>query len=259
MSTSLCLSPSSIHSNSDSLFCPQSDRSIPLEKRTDLLGHLIRLLSSILLPNTAYGVGELLYNLCNRDAATLSLQIGYGNACGFLQNRGELIPPPAANYPASSSSSSSTATGTGVGTKEKVKATEKEKEKGKGKGKEKTPSTSLRLASATAPATAPINPITGTYETPPDPDLVEMTPEEKEREAERLYVLFDRLEKSGVMEVANPVKTAKEAGRMQETKEEEEERRRELEREEEEDERAVEEELRAYRARKMGRNKVAEQ
>lgn len=41
----------------------------------------------------------------------------------------------------------------------------------------------------------------------------EMTDEEKEREAEKLFVLFERLEKSGGME--NPIKKAMREGKME--------------------------------------------
>ena len=57
-----------------------------------------------------------------------------------------------------------------------------------------------------------INPITGTYEQPARP-MPEMTQEEKEREAEKLFTLFDRLEKAGGME--NPIKTALHAGKLE--------------------------------------------
>jgi hypothetical protein len=47
-----------------------------------------------------------------------------------------------------------------------------------------------------------INPITGTYyDDAISQELANMTDEEKEREAERLFVLFDRLNKTGVMKV----------------------------------------------------------
>ena len=54
---------------------------------------------------------------------------------------------------------------------------------------------------------AQINPITGAIqEERPD---IDMTEEEREREAERLFVLIDRLERSGaVPQEANPVRRA---------------------------------------------------
>lgn len=62
-----------------------------------------------------------------------------------------------------------------------------------------------------------INPITGQRleaETPVT--MPEMTDEEKEREAERLYVLFERLRATGVVDVENPVTAAQQAGRFEE-------------------------------------------
>lgn len=59
-----------------------------------------------------------------------------------------------------------------------------------------------------------VNPITGQrrdMELQPDKEM-EMTDEEKEREAERLFVLFERLKATGVVDVKNPVELAREQG-----------------------------------------------
>ena len=135
--------------------------------------------------------GELLFVVCDSDgmsflllrstciwedtyeivlvitATVMSSQIGYGNAAGYLFNRGILSAPP----PALTTSSG-----------------------------------------ATEVLDPSINPITGMvqHEAPPGP---EMTDEEKEREAERLFVLFERLEKAGGME--NPIKKALHEGRLE--------------------------------------------
>lgn len=61
-------------------------------------------------------------------------------------------------------------------------------------------------------ASAEINPITGMVQRQ-RPPAIEMTDEEKEREAEKLFVLFDRLEKAGGME--NPIKKALHEGRLE--------------------------------------------
>ena len=62
-----------------------------------------------------------------------------------------------------------------------------------------------------------INPITGQRrDMEPEDPLPEMTDEEKEREAERLFVLFDRLKATGVMNVMNPVQQAVDEGRFEE-------------------------------------------
>lgn len=63
----------------------------------------------------------------------------------------------------------------------------------------------------------PVNPITGQRLDREEPvEMPEMTQEEKEREAERLFVLFERLKKTGVMDVKNPVEEAYRSGRIEE-------------------------------------------
>ena len=62
-----------------------------------------------------------------------------------------------------------------------------------------------------------INPITGQRrDMEPVDDGPEMTDEEKEREAERLFVLFERLKATGVVNVMNPVEQAQRGGRIEE-------------------------------------------
>jgi hypothetical protein len=66
---------------------------------------------------------------------------------------------------------------------------------------------------------ADVNPITGQRWAAEDRDAhkgVEMTEEEKEREAERLFVLFERLKATGVVDVKNPVQQAIDEGRFEE-------------------------------------------
>ena len=60
-------------------------------------------------------------------------------------------------------------------------------------------------ASLITPSGIPINPITGTVEQ--EVIQPEMTDEEKELEAEKLFVLFDRLEKTGAIQASqNPIR-----------------------------------------------------
>ena len=62
-----------------------------------------------------------------------------------------------------------------------------------------------------------INPITGQRrDMEPDDGGPEMTDEEKEREAEKLFVLFERLKATGVVNVVNPVEQATRDGRFEE-------------------------------------------
>ena len=63
----------------------------------------------------------------------------------------------------------------------------------------------------------PLNPITGQrLDREPAVELPDMTREEKEREAERLFVLFERLKATGVVNVKNPVDVARDEGRLEE-------------------------------------------
>lgn len=101
-----------------------------------------------------------------------------------------------------------------------------------------------------------VNPITGAYYDTSDKGKegeVQMSEDDKLREAEKLYVLFERMEKTGVMGVENPIKKAQKEGKLvYGDGVEEEERKRE---EEEKEEKEVEDEMRRYRERKK---KVAE-
>lgn len=145
------------------------DRTTSLEGRADCLGRCIRLLASVYYTRLKDAVGEWLFTLCDSDASVLSAQIGYGNAAGYLFNKGILSGPPPP-VPESSRGSSSTS------------------------------------------VPENINPITGMVNREVENDGPEMTDEEKEREAERLFVLFDRLERSGM--VQNPVRQAIQEGKL---------------------------------------------
>ena len=101
---------------------------------------------------------------------------------------------------------------------------------------------------------AAINPITGALD---DPTLLAevnaMTEEEKEREAERLFVLFDRMNKNGAISIDNPVRAAHQTGKLESTAAElnsDAERFQEL---EDEEEMAALAELQRYKERKSRR------
>ncbi|KAK2761057.1 guanine nucleotide exchange factor synembryn [Colletotrichum kahawae] len=62
-----------------------------------------------------------------------------------------------------------------------------------------------------------VNPITGQFiDKEKDVDVPEMTEEEKEREAEKLFVLFERLRRTGIVDIQNPVEQAVRSGRFDE-------------------------------------------
>ncbi|KAI1809580.1 guanine nucleotide exchange factor synembryn-domain-containing protein [Poronia punctata] len=63
----------------------------------------------------------------------------------------------------------------------------------------------------------PVNPVTGQFlDLERHTEESEMTEEEREREAERLLVLFQRLQANGLISVENPLRTAVEQGRFEE-------------------------------------------
>ncbi|KAJ6443069.1 guanine nucleotide exchange factor synembryn [Purpureocillium lavendulum] len=71
-------------------------------------------------------------------------------------------------------------------------------------------------------AQKPVNPITGQFVEKEKPvNEPEMTQEEKEREAERLFVLFERLKRTGLINVQNPVEQAIQEGSFRELKDDE--------------------------------------
>ncbi|EXJ96223.1 hypothetical protein A1O1_01349 [Capronia coronata CBS 617.96] len=77
---------------------------------------------------------------------------------------------------------------------------------------------SAKSQDAGEPSTnTPVNPITGQrIDKEPADDSPKMTREEKEREAERLFVLFERLKSTGVVDVKNPLEQARDEGRFEE-------------------------------------------
>lgn len=109
------------------------------------------------------------------------------------------------------------------------------------------------LDSATAGAqngSARINPITGAVDAPVPTDEPPTTEAEKEREAERLFVLFERLNKNGAISVENPITAAKQSGKFQDSANDEEARIQEIQDDEDEEEREALAELARYKERK---------
>ncbi|RMZ26058.1 hypothetical protein D0859_09877 [Hortaea werneckii] len=159
------------------LLLPQEqDRDQPLGKGETLSARLLRATCAPHLPNLSKNVSGLLFELSDQDANKFVQNIGYGFASGFLMSEG--IP-----VPASATEGSSTSGNGNIG------------------------------------ARADINHVTGqrlnAEDSGPSPSA-DMTEEEKEREAERLFVLFERLKATGVVDIQNPVQQAKDEGRFEE-------------------------------------------
>jgi hypothetical protein len=141
-----------------------------------LSARLLQLSCSPNLPTLRDNISSLLFELSDKDANKFVKNIGYGFAAGFLMNNNMAVSKNAAE------ASSSAHDGDTDGDSE-------------------------------------VNSITGQRWSAEDrqkADLPEMTEEEKEREAERLFVLFERLKATGVVDIKNPVQQAINEGRFEE-------------------------------------------
>ncbi|KAL1304080.1 hypothetical protein AAFC00_000515 [Neodothiora populina] len=159
-----------------------SARSQPLGKDDSLPSRLLRLSASASLLQLHQNISTLLFELSDSDATKFIHNIGYGYAAGFLASNNIDVPQ--------SAMQNGSASGT---------------------------TTSSNVTEINDDSDDDINPITGQRRAAePVDDLPEMTQEEKEREAERLFVLFERLRATGVVDVKNPVQQAMDEGRFEE-------------------------------------------
>jgi hypothetical protein len=159
------------------------DRTVVLESRADTLGRLLRVLTSVYHARLNVTSGELLYALCNHDGP-LSLPLSYPHKLPLTHCL-------------------------------KILATVLISQVGYGnvagflfnKGIVTGPPSSGEASGSADAEGLQINPITGAIQE--ERAEIEMTEEEREQEAEKLFVLFDRLERTGaVPPEANPVRRA---------------------------------------------------
>ena len=61
-----------------------------------------------------------------------------------------------------------------------------------------------------------VDPITGAYRNRVSTELPPMTDAEMEREAEKMFTLFDRMNRNGAINVENPMRAAQQSGRFEE-------------------------------------------
>lgn len=198
----------------------RSPGSTPLEKRWTLSGHLLRLMKASNYPHLSVSAGEVIWNICDRDAGILTREVGYGNVAGLLFSKGIASP----------TESPSSSDGPRI----------------------------EELLDDDAEISPPIarNPMTGLQALEDSvPAGADMTQEEKEREAERLMHLFERMERNPAMKVMeNPMKEMVRSGKMETwEKDAEEKERKRLEMEEEGEEEEALRELAQYKKR-MKRN-----
>ncbi|KAK4147841.1 guanine nucleotide exchange factor synembryn-like protein [Dichotomopilus funicola] len=161
----------------------EQDRVTVLGRADTLPSRLLRNWTNPLTPNFGRAIAHLFFDLSDKSPVRFVENVGYGYASGFLFENNINVPEEALRAQGGSGQGSSSSAG-GANA---------------GRGRRE------------------VNPITGQFlDEERFADLPEMTMEEKEREAERLFVLFERLRQTGVVDVENPVATAMREGRIQE-------------------------------------------
>lgn len=173
------LAPSSVKTHMQSALLPSNEeRTQPLGRSDTLASCLLRLSTSAVAPNLREGISSLLFELSDKEATSFVRNVGYGFAAGFLMTHNLPIPD------------------------NTLKSDDKRGDLGG------------RLTNIDGKE---VNPVTGQRRDMEPEDLgPEMTEEEKEIEAERLFVLFERLKATGVVNVVNPVQQAVQEGRVEE-------------------------------------------
>jgi hypothetical protein len=135
----------------------EEDRKTVLGRTDTLPSRLLRNWTNPLAPQFRSAVAHLYFDLSGKDAGPFIENVGYGYASGFLFE--SQIPVPAGAVEGGAAAGAA------------------------GEGS----------SASSGAARRPVNPITGQFlDEERFPELPEMTDEEKEREAERLFVLFER-------------------------------------------------------------------
>lgn len=153
------------------------DREQPLGKGETLSSRLLQLSTCATTPQLREAISSLQFEMSDKDARSFVQNVGYGFASGFLFSHNVPIPENALEAWSTGSS------------EEGVRAGPKE----------------------------PVNPITGQkLGSEQKSNEPEMTKAEKEREAERLMVLFERLKQNGIISAENPMQKMQQEGRFEE-------------------------------------------
>ncbi|KLU88012.1 hypothetical protein MAPG_07001 [Magnaporthiopsis poae ATCC 64411] len=161
----------------EKLLPAEEDREQVLGSSGSLPSRLLKNSTNPLAPELRKSISHLLFDLSGRDAMRFIENVGYGFASGFLFSNNIEIPEGVLG-----------AAGTGSSG-----------------------------AAGTSSAGKDFNPITGQFlDSEKHSEMPPMTQEEKEREAERLFVLFERLKKTGIVDIQNPVEKAFQEGRFEE-------------------------------------------
>ena len=158
------------------------DRNTPLGRTETFSSYLLRLSLAGGAPQIRDSIQNLLFELSDKDAEKFVQNVGYGFAAGFLFSH-NLTVPESATEAGSSLVEPDT---------ERVSLDDASKNSVNSDG----PLQPTDTEQASKPKKMiPVNPITGQRldkEGEEEPPIPKMTQEEKEREAERLFLLFER-------------------------------------------------------------------
>ena len=197
------------------------DRDRVLGSGDSLPARLLRLSTAPIAFHLRELVPALLFELSDRDAKQFVRNVGYGFAAGFLLSKGVQLPSSPLEAWGTGDMDGDNADRSRVWSKMEESEIDNEAEGGNGENSTKAGTESFE-----------VNPITGQRrDMEPKLHMPEMTDKENEREAERLFVLFERsvlasfhyflltflrLRANGVIDVENPVAQAVREGRFEE-------------------------------------------
>eukprot|EP00128_Syssomonas_multiformis_P016487 Colp12_sorted_trinity150504_noHs@25566 len=191
----------------ESLLPPRDNFEVRPEEGDSLRARLIKLMTSHNMEVKTH-VAELLFVLCKEKVSRLISETGYGNAAGLLASHGLLGGEGGvADYSSDSAEEEEVETQAAEG-KETRHLSEEEKKEMVASiwgASEETPKQATDEGPSKAAQKQPkpqpppnINSVTGTVFKDSDP-FAGMTEEEKEQEAEKLMLMFDRLNKLGII------------------------------------------------------------
>ncbi|KAI9296046.1 hypothetical protein K502DRAFT_348443 [Neoconidiobolus thromboides FSU 785] len=164
----------------------EKEHELPLGQSETGVSRLINVLTASNIRPFKQLLAEFYFVICNEDASKMILKLGYGNVAGYLMGKGIDINNVMTINTDATNPPNPVSTSTSTSTNK------------------------------------PINPITGQFKQNESKGKIHMTDEEKEIEAERLFILFEKIKKNPAIKLQNPIQQAVELGIYDEIKVDEE-------------------------------------